>query len=72
MVRLHVGPALVLAPGSLLSLRLLLGLSSLLRLPISHLPFLQSNPLGLRLCQVTAIKVSCLGFLAGLLLTSGF
>lgn len=67
-----MGPALVLAPGSLLSLRLLPGLSCLLRLPISHLPLLQSDPLGLRLSQVTAIRVSCLGFLAGLLLTSGF
>lgn len=69
---LHMGPALVLTPGPLPSLRLLPGLSCLLWLPILCLPILQSDPLGLRLRQVIATRVSCLGFLAGLLLPFGF
>lgn len=63
----HVGPPFVLAPGSLLNLRLLPRFSCLPRLPI-----FQSDPLGLRFNQVIATRVSCLGFLAGLLLPSGF
>lgn len=69
VVGLQVGPALVLAPGSLLSLRLLPVLSCLLRLPVS---ILQADPLGLRPSRVMATKVSCLGFPAGLFLPSGF
>lgn len=63
----HVGPALVLAPGSLLNLRPLPGFS---RLP--WLPIFQSDALGLRFSQVIATAVSCLDFLAGLLLPFGF
>lgn len=59
---LHVRPALVLAPGPLLSLKLLPSFSCLLCLPV-----LQSDPLGLRLSQVIASRVYSLGFLAGLL-----
>lgn len=62
-----MGPALVLAPGSLLSLRLLPGLGHLPRLPI-----FQSDALGLGFSQVIATRVACLDFLAGLLLPFGF
>lgn len=63
----HVGPALVLAAGSLLNLRLVPGFGRLPRLPI-----LQSDALGLRFGRVIATAVSCLDSLAGLLLPVGF
>lgn len=63
----HVGPALVLAPGSLLNLWLLPGFGHL-----PWLPIFQSDALGLRFSQVIATAVSCLDFLAGLLLPFGF
>lgn len=62
---LHMGPALVLAPGPLLGLWLLLGLSCLRGLPSLHLPSLQAGPLGLRLSQAIAIRAPCLCFLLG-------
>lgn len=65
-------PALVLAPGPLLNLRLLPLLGCLLCLPVLCLPILQSDTLGLRLNQVIVIRVPCLGFLAGLLPSFGF
>lgn len=68
----YVRPALVLTPSSLLSLRLLEVLSCLLRGALSWLSILQSDPLGLRLSQVTVIMVFSRGFLAGLLLPSSF
>lgn len=64
---LHVGPALVLAPRSLWGLRLLPRLHCRLRLPV-----LQSDPLGLGLSVVSAIRVSCLTVLAKLLPPFGF
>lgn len=69
---LHVRPALVLALGPLLSLKLLPRFSCLLCLAVLCLPVLQSDPLGLRLSQVIASRVYSLGFLAGLLLPFGF
>lgn len=67
-----MGPAFVLTPGPLLGLWLLPRLNSLLCLPVLCLPILQPDPLGLRLIQVIASRVSSLGFLAGLLLPFGF
>lgn len=69
---LHVGPALVLSPGPLLSLWLLPGLCSVLGPPIFCLPVLQPDPLGLRLSQDIAIRVCCLSFPVELLLPFGF
>lgn len=63
---LHMGPAFVLATGSLGRLLLLRGLSCHLCLPIL-LPIFQANPLGLGLSQVTALGVSFGRFLAGTL-----